>query len=380
MRSADAAALSPTEYTFLAGYEKLRKKHPVALAKAALETVLLRVKARVKFANADRMYFTREALEQATGDVVARHRARRFAPFGVVADLCCGIGGDTLALAASGLTVHAVESDPLRLAMAHANAATLGVADRIVFHDADALTVPLPEARAAFADPGRRADGRRYLDPEEYTPSLSALRGRFPLDFPIGMKLAPGVAWSDIAHLGGEAEFISVERELKECVLWFGSLRTAARRATILPSGLSLFADDPPTLPPIVEPREYLFDPDPAVVRAGLAGQLAAELLVSPIDYTVALFTGAEPIASPFATVYRVGLAEPFSLARLREYLRERGVGRVTVVKRGSMIDADEMVRKLKLKGPEHRFVVLSSVSGEQTMIVGERPLGEPGA
>src|SRR5262245_37731646 len=154
---ADAFDLAPTETAFLACYEKLRKVYDPALARAALETVLLRQKARVKFSHADLMYFTREALEQATGEAAAGHRAARLAPFVVVADLCCGIGGDTLSLAAAGTTVHAVESDPLRLAMAKANAEALGRTDRVTFHEAYALTVPLPDVLAAFADPGRRA-------------------------------------------------------------------------------------------------------------------------------------------------------------------------------------------------------------------------------
>ena len=44
----------------------------------------------------------------------------------------------------------------------------------------------------------------------------------------------------------------------------------------------------------------------------------------------------------------------------------------VTVVKRGSLIDADELVKKLKLDGPAHRVVLLTRISGEQGMIVGE--------
>src|SRR5580692_9270551 len=96
---ADAMALEPTEAGFLACFEKLRKRHPAPLAKAAIEAALLRIKARSKFEFAAEMYFTREALEQASGDHAAAHRTKRFVPFGVVADLCCGIGGDSLALA-----------------------------------------------------------------------------------------------------------------------------------------------------------------------------------------------------------------------------------------------------------------------------------------
>jgi hypothetical protein len=370
---AGATALAPAEAAFLACFEKLRKAYPAALAKAAIETVLLRVRARAKFANADRMYFTREALEQSSGDAAARHRASRFAPFGVVADLCAGIGGDALAMASTGLTVHAVEHDPLCAAMLASNAEALGLADRVRVHEADALMVDIPGVKAAFADPARRADGRRHLDPEDYTPPLSAIRGRFPANFPLGVKIAPGVAHTDLAGLDVEAEFVSVTGELKECVLWFGPLRTAARRATLLPSGLTRFADDPPPPPAVAPVGAFVYDPDPAVVRADLAGLLAEEFGVAPIDPVVAIFTGDEAIASPFVSGYRVDLAERVNPARLRQHLRERDVGRVTVVKRGSMIDADELQKKLKLAGKTHRVVLLTRANGEQVMIVGER-------
>jgi SAM-dependent methyltransferase len=371
----DAAALAPSEAAFLACFETLRKRHPPEVAKAALETAILRVKAADKFAHADRMYFTREALEQATSEAVARHRAARFAGFERVADLCCGIGGDALALAAARLTVEAVEADPLRVAMGEANAAALGLGERIRFQVGDALAVPLPGVRAAFADPSRRADGRRHLDPEDYTPPLSALRDRFPPNFPLAVKAAPGVAWSDLRGADAEAEFVSLDGELKECVLWFGPLRTTARRATVLPSGEALAAEVPKEPRPVVPVGAVLYDPDPAVTRAGLVHDLAERIAADPIDFEVQLLTSARHTPTPFATALAVEHAAPFHAGRLRDHLRERRVGRVTPVKRGSPVDAGDLVRKLKLDGPNHRTVVLARAAGEPVMVVCERVL-----
>lgn len=370
---ADASALAPTEAAFLACFETLRKLHPQSLAKSALETALLRVKARDKFADADRMYFTREALEQATSDVVARHRAKRFAAFGHVADLCCGIGGDALAFAAVGLTVDAIDTDPLRVAMAEANAAALGVAGRVRCLAGDALTLPLPGVRAAFADPSRRADGRRYLDPEDYTPPLSALRGRFAPGFPLAVKIAPGVAQSDLRSIDAEVEFVSLSGELKECVMWFGALRSTARRATVLPSAATVFAEVPQEPRPTTAVGAYLYDPDAAITRAGLVRDLAERLDAHPIDATVQLLTSARHTTTPFATVFAVEHAAPFHIKLLRDYLRQRHVGRFTVVKRGSPADADDLLRKLKLDGPHHRTVFLTRTDGAHAMIVCDR-------
>jgi SAM-dependent methyltransferase len=369
---AAAAALGPTDAAFLRAFETLRKRHPPALAKAALETVLLREKARTKFALADRMYFTREALEQASGETVARYRAGRFAGFATVLDLCCGVGADSLALADAGHPVEAVDSDPLRLAMAAANPAACGVADRVRVTAGDVLTMPLPGSGAAFVDPSRRAGERRFLDPDQYQPPLGAVLARFPAGFPLVAKIAPGVARKDVERFDAEAEFVSVGGELKECVLWFGPLRTAARRATVLPGPHTLAAGDaPPELPP-AEVGEYVFDPDAAVIRADLVGVLAGELGAVPVDHGVAVLTGAHAVRSPFADCYRVEHAAPFHAGRLRDYLRERRVGRVTPLKRAVDLDVNEVVRKLKLDGPGHRHLILTRSLGRTVAIVAE--------
>src|SRR3954468_10502240 len=97
-----AAAAAALPAGTLAALATLRKRFPPELAAAAVEVVTLRARARSKFAAADRMWFTREALEQASGDLPAAHRAARFRRFTTVLDLGCGVGADALALAAAG--------------------------------------------------------------------------------------------------------------------------------------------------------------------------------------------------------------------------------------------------------------------------------------
>jgi SAM-dependent methyltransferase len=377
-----AAALGPTEAGFLAAFEAVRKRHPPALAKAAVETVLLRRRASAKFAAADRMYFTREALEQASGGAVAAYRAGRLAAYPVVLDLGCGVGADALALAAAGCRVEAIDRDELRLAMAGANAAALGLADRVRVTRGDVLAMPLPPADAAVADPSRRAGDRRFLAPDRYDPPLGAVLGRFPVGFPLAAKIAPGVARRDIEGYDAEAEWITAGGELKECVLWFGPLKTAGRRATVIgpppPAGEgscipSLAADRPVPDPPAGPIGEYLFDPDPAVIRADLVGLLAGRLGAVAVDPGVAVLTAPAGVASPFADTYRVEHAAPVHPGRLRDYLRERRVGRVTVLKRAAEVDADGLVKKLKLGGPDHRHLILTRSGGRAVAVVGEK-------
>jgi SAM-dependent methyltransferase len=290
-----------------------------------------------------------------------------------VADLGCGIGGDTLALARAGLTVIAVENDPLRLAMARANAAARGVAERIRFQEGDALSAPVADARAAFADPSRRSGDRRHLDPEAYSPALSALRARFPADFPLAVKLAPGVPARSVEPVEAEIEFVSVLGELKECVAWFGPLRTATRRASVLPAGATFVSSRPALEQSLSDAGAFVYDPDPAVVRAGLAMPLAGELGLRPLDHLVALFSSDRLVPSPFLRAFRVEAADRFHPGRLRDHLRERSVGRVTFIKRGTAIDTEALSKKLKLAGEGHRVVLLARLAGEERMLIAER-------
>lgn len=370
---AAAAALRPTEATFLAGFDRLRKAFPPVVCKAALETCILRDRAAAKFSCAAEMFFTREALEQSSAEPVARHRGERFRRFGVVGDFCCGIGGDAIGLAAAGCRVVAVDRDPLRLRMAERNVAAYGLADPVTFIRADVLADPLPRVDAAFCDPARRAEGKRFVSVADYSPPPRELLARLPADTPAAVKLAPAVAWDDLHPFGGEAEFVSLAGELKECVLWLGALATVRRRATVLPCGATLAADEPD--PPLSAGPigRYLYDPDPAVTRARLVANLGQSLAAVMLDPTIAFLTADARTPTPFATCYEIEAAIPFHARRLGEALKARRVGRVTVVKRGSAVAVEDLVRKWKLSGSEHRFVILTRVGGKPFGIIAER-------
>ena len=365
-----AADLHPTEDAFLAGFTRLSKSYPAELARAALETVLLRHRARSKFSRAGAMYFTREALEQASGEEIARYRAGRFAPFDRVGDFCCGIGGDAIGLSERA-EVTAVDADPLRLAMAAENLAAYSRRRRVAFVHGDLLQLPLPDVAAAFFDPGRRPGGRRRLAVGDYEPPLDVVRNWLPRVPALAAKIAPGVRREDLAGYDAEAEFISVGGELKECVLWFGPLRSAARRATLLPGVHTLATAGPVPAPVLSDPLGYLYDPDPAVLRAGLVTLLAGQLDARQLDPEIAYLTADVPRPTPFASVFRIEESMPFQLKRLRERLRTLRVGQVVIKKRGSPLDPAVLTRQLKLTGSESRVLFLTRVAGRPFVLIG---------
>ena len=387
--------------------DRLRRSFPAALTAAALTQAMLRRRAVAKFgAAAQRMYFTPAGLEQSTRPAVAELRARRYADAGLrrVADLGCGIGGDTIALARAGLAVLAIERDPLTAAVAAANAAALGLADRVEVRHADVTTLDLIRlgVDAVFCDPARRTvQGRRIFDPDDYQPPWTFLR-QLPDRVPAtGIKVAPGIP-HQLVPATAEAEWVSDHGEVKEAALWFGPLHSgAARRATVLPAGASLVdpapagstpadpvpaesstadlavdparADAVPAPAPVTGPvAKYLYEPDGAVIRAHLVARLGTEIGAHLIDPLIAYLSSDTPTRSPFVTGYRVHEVLPFQLKRLRAALREREIGTVTIKKRGSPLDPDQLRRQLKLTGTESIVVILTRIQGRPVVILAD--------
>lgn len=358
----------------LAAATRLRRDHPAPLVSAALGQARLRQRAAAKFgADAGRMYFTPHGVEQSTRAAVAAHRAERLAALGVrtLADLCCGIGGDALALARAGIRVLAVDRDPLACAAARANAEALGLAELIEVRCADVAEVDTAGYDAVFVDPARRGAvrGGRIFDPEAYSPPLSWAVGAARTAPFAALKIAPGVP-HDALPEDAETEWISDGGEVKEAVLWFGT-EPGARRATLLPAGDSLLGAGLPDPEPGPVGR-YLYEPDGAVIRAHLVADVAAVLDGRLIDPTIAYITADTLRPTPYATAYEITDVLPFNLKKLKALLRERGVGTAVIKKRGSAVEPEELRRKLKLSGGGNSCTIfLTRVAGAPTMLLG---------
>ena len=349
---------------------RLRARFPAELVAAALAQHELRVRGVGKFSKAAAMWFTRDGLEQASGEALARHRAGRYAAFGVVADLCCGIGGDLCALA-PGRAALGVDLDPVHLRVARENARLHG-AGEVAVARADVQTLNLPPSLAVFVDPARREAGRR-LPAGESRPPLAWCLGLAERVAGVGVKAAPGLPLGLVPG-GWEVELLADRRELKEAVLWSPSLATTTRRATVFPGPHTLEASPGPALPS-APPGAYLLDPSPAVSRAGLVEELGRDLGAWKLDPRIAFLSADEPLRSPFGRSLRVEASLPWNLKRLRQVLRERGAGTVEVRKRGSAVDVADLTTRLRLRGDGRAVVVLTRVADRPwALVCGEEP------
>jgi len=351
----------------------VRRLEPDAEKAAAATTqARLRERAVAKFGDAaPLMFFTPDALEQATRSRVADHRAARLAaaiPEGSVIDLGCGIGGDLLAFARAGLVAAGIDQDPVRVAMARANLAALGLPGAVQV--GDATTVDPSGFGAAFADPARRGGRGRVFDVDGWTPPwpwvLDLLRRRALV------KVAPGIG-HDLVPEGVEAEWVSDAGEVKEAVLWSPDLSTTGRRATVIGEGglATLTQEDDPGAD-VRAVGDFLYEPDGAVIRAGLVTAVAAGVGGGLVDPHMAYVTGDAPFRTPFARGYRVVERLPYREKQLRAALHERGVGRLTIKKRGVQVVPEELRKRLALKGDAEATLVMTRVAGQGTALLVE--------
>ncbi|MEV0896333.1 class I SAM-dependent methyltransferase [Actinoplanes sp. NPDC049802] len=344
------------------------------LSAAALTQASLRERAAGKFGvDAAGMFFTRPGLEQATRAAVADRRAARLAAAGVrtLADLGCGLGSDALAAARHGISVYAVDADPLTAAMAAANAEVAGLSDRIVVECADATSVPVERYDAVFADPARRQAGRgRVFDPKAYSPPwdfIAGLSGRVPRTV---LKLAPGIDHG-LLPPGAEGEWVSVGGDLVEAAFWCGPLASAERRATLIGDrAVAELTGSGLRRAPAGPVGAWFYDPDPAVVRSHLVAEFAASVGGRLADPEIAYVYTDDPADTPFARRLEVTDVLPFSLKRLRALLRERGVGVLEIRKRGSALVPDQLRKDLKLSGPNSAGLVLTRVDGAPAVLI----------
>ena len=360
---------------------KLRGKgHPAELVATVLTQIKLRRRAKAKFGEfAERMFFTEEGLEQASRLKVAAIHAGRFRSSNItkIADLGCGIGAESLAFASLDLQVTAIELDEVTAAIATYNLAGF---DNVKVEQGDVTQVDLEEYEGLFLDPARRDlkdsktnINKRKYDINDFSPSfefvLEAARAK-----PTIVKLGPGMEHKDIPE-DAEAVWVSDDGDLVELTLYFGLLkRKDVKRAALLLSPNGTFeitsSQTERVDAPIGELGKYLYEPDPAVIRSHLVGDLALDLGLNIFSNEIAYLSGDEEISSPWLKGYEVLENLVFDRKKLKAYLREKKIGVLEIKKRGADITPEQLRRELDPRGSESATLIVTRVDGAHRVLV----------
>ncbi|WP_026818742.1 class I SAM-dependent methyltransferase [Arthrobacter castelli] len=371
---------------------ELRKAgHPPELVAAVLSQARLRMRARSKFGPfADNMLFTQAGLEQATRLNIAARHAQRFVSAGLenIADLGCGIGADSMALATLDCQVTAVEIDETTAAVATMN---LMPWRSVSVVNADAAEVDLDGFDGVWLDPARRtttsSGTNRIFDPEGFSPPLSFVERLADTGKAVGVKLGPGIPHESIPA-GCEAQWVSSNGEVAEAALWFNALaREGVRR-----SALVLYADGAAELSSGVDYHpgaedvevgvagKYLYEPDGAVIRAGLVADLSRQIGGRLMNDQIAYITADTLEDTPFARAYKVKEVLPYNVKQLRAWVKANDVGTLEIKKRGTSVTPEELRKQLLSGKPKsatsRATLVLTRIGEDRVAIVVETIAG----
>ncbi len=362
----------PTEIT------RWRRDQPREVVEAALRLALARRRGASKFARASEMWLDPIGLEQATSETVARHKARRFAGENVV-DLCSGIGGDTLALAAESM-VTCVDADEGMCRRVAWNARVYEVGEHITVVQGQVEETCIPEGVLVHIDPDRRAgSAKRARTLSEYVPGLGFLISLFRNTRGGAIKLSPA---SDFAtHFGDqpvEMELISLGGECKEATIWYGDLVTCRKRATALPSRVTWTDRDHALTDSVAcsDVLRWVFDPDPALIRAGLVDSFAMVHSLARVAPGIDYLTGPECLATPFLSAFEVAETLPLDLKRLKRFLVQEQIGPLEIKVRGLDLRPEALRAQLRLAGNRPATLLLVGGRGPSRAIVALRRNG----
>lgn len=367
--------------------EKLRKEgHDAQVVRAVISQAELRFRGRVKFGPfADTLIFTPAGLEQATRLMIAGLHARRFVQAGSthVADLGCGIGADSIALASAGLKVTAVEQDETTAAATTLNLMPFEEA-RVVHGSAE--DVDLTGIDGVWLDPARRTDvagsTRRLFDPEAFSPPLSFVEKLVDSGLDVGVKLGPGLPHEAIPH-GAEAVWISDHGSVVEAGLWFGKLKRpdVARAALVIDKTgahelTSELTVDQDPLAPVGELEAHLYEPDGAVIRSHLISTLLESTGGHLLDEHIAYFTHAEQLKTPFARGFKVLKVHDYNVKKLKSWVKANGIGSLDIKKRGVDVLPEELRRILLAGAPKsakkHATLILARIGQNRVAVEAE--------
>ncbi|MDA7951838.1 MAG: hypothetical protein MPJ24_10165 [Pirellulaceae bacterium] len=381
------ASLKPTTLV-----TRLRKRLSPSRTHLLLELFELRQRAAMKFGTlANKLFFTRKAYEQASSLNISAHKADRFTNQPSVADLCCGIGGDLLALQKVA-PVTGIDLDQAILHLTQENS-KIAANDQPTdsppnFICQNVAQVDLTSFSSWHLDPDRRVQSTRTISLAAYDPQEEIIRQMLAQNPHGGVKVAPACQIPDDWKEETERHWIGEHKECKQQILWFGDLAKGIGRKTLtiftntssggLASETTLSLPSFEEVPAIAENiGEYLFDPHSVITASHSLNTLSHQYGLSRIDAESSYLTGERP-NSPEGrffglTPFRIKEVFPFKEGLIKTYLKTNKIGLFEIKKRGVSVEPHKLLKKFKNEHPPQKSLLISSFGKKSVAILAQR-------
>jgi hypothetical protein len=313
------------------------------LEKKARELIInvatTRKRSNEKFIHGDELFFTSEGLRWATPQSAAEHCSRRIGR-DLAMDVTCGQGGQVLSLADSCRWVIGIDMDPLNCLITILNCRSLGKNNVAVVHGdcLDPEIIKLADnGCAVFSDPARppgaveRTFEEIIPDPRKIKAAYDGVAGGMCFEIPPYISL-------DKVDFNCEYEYLSIDGRVNRLNIYTGDLVLTERSAVVLPEGNVLkgvFSIIKEMKESQLSSGNFIYEVDPAVVRAGLEGPLSEELDVDPdfihLDNRRCMLSTIKPLSSAFLKQGYKILANSVKDVNLVSVLKELKAGSVTL-------------------------------------------------
>jgi hypothetical protein len=173
-----------------------------------------------------------------------------------------------------------------------------------------------------------------------------------------------------------DVEVISHKGEVKEVVLWFGELKLSKEdrsiMATKLPERITRVRSKGAFKIRVTEPKDYLYEPDPAFIKARLIDDLAHEYGLTLLHPTIAYLTGEAFIDTPMVKTYRVLSVTEMDHDIINDELTRLNLGRVDSKARGVSIDHKEIRKLVRGRGENRGLVIFTLVNNKPSAIISD--------
>jgi 16S rRNA G966 N2-methylase RsmD len=346
-----------------------RKDLPV---RAMAEQIACRKKAATKLPSLSRfpLLYTRLGLEQASGERAAEWKASLMQGRRAI-DLTGGLGIDTLFLARRFGHVVSCERDEALARLAETNRHTLGVTN-VETRIGDSEEILAGYADDSFdwvmVDPARREQGGRSAGLASSSPDVSRLHDLMLRKAArVCIKASPAleISWLE-AQLPALSEVIvvSVDGECKEVLLLLDRQHVAGWKPKVRAVCLgreafeiALSGDEPPVRELAEAPGAWLYEPDAAIIKARLTGELARQFRLEFLNRTVDYLT-SDRLNEPFpGRCFRIELCRPFKPKSFRKELAGQGIANAAVQRRDFPLSVEELRKRYKIGESSERFL-----------------------